>query len=55
MDDAVVVRGFERFGDLSRNRQRLVERNRPARDAFREVLAFDELHHERSAAASSTP
>ena len=37
MDDAVLVRGFERFGDLPRDRQRLVERNRPARDPLREV------------------
>ena len=28
MDDAVLVRGFERFGDLLRDRQRLVDRNR---------------------------
>ena len=30
MDDALLVRGFERLGDLPRDRQRLVERNRPA-------------------------
>ena len=28
MDDALLVRGFERLGDLLRDRQRLVERNR---------------------------
>jgi 3-phosphoglycerate kinase len=28
VDDAVLVRRFERFGDLSSDRQRLVERNR---------------------------
>ena len=35
VDDALLVRGFERFGDLSRDRQRVVERDRPARDALR--------------------
>ena len=34
MDDALLVRGFERFGDLLRDRQRLVDRDRPARDAL---------------------
>ena len=29
MDDAALVRGFERVGDLSRDRQRFVQRNRP--------------------------
>ena len=29
MDDALLVRRFERFGDLPRDRQRLVERDRP--------------------------
>ena len=28
MDDALLVRGFERFCDLLRDRERLVERNR---------------------------
>ena len=42
------MRGFERLGDLPRDRQRLVERHRPARDVRREILALDELHHERS-------
>ena len=36
MDDALLVRGFERLGDLLRDRQRLVERHRPSRDASRE-------------------
>ena len=36
MDDALLVRGFERLGDLLRDRQRLVERNRALRDAIRE-------------------
>ena len=33
MDDALRVRGFERFGDLPRNRQRVVQGNRPGGDA----------------------
>ena len=44
MDDAGIVCGFERLGDLSRDRQRLVERQRTARDELRQILALDELH-----------
>ena len=47
MDDALLVRGFERFGDLSRDRQRFVERQRTLRDAVRERRALDELEHQR--------
>ena len=32
MDDALLVRGLERVGDLPRDRQRLGDRNRPAAD-----------------------
>jgi hypothetical protein len=39
MDDAPAVRGFESFGDLSGDRQRLVDRNRSAGDALRRILA----------------
>ena len=46
MDDPLLVRRFERLGDLLRDRQRLVDRDRPARDALRQVLALDEFHHE---------
>ena len=42
-----LVRRFERFGDLPRDRQRLVERHRAARDPLGEVFALDQLHHER--------
>ncbi len=44
MDDALLVRGLERFGDLPRHRQRLVERA-AARGAMRSasVVALDEL------------
>ena len=49
MDDALLVRRFERLGDLPRDRQRLVERNRPARDAVGERRPFDQLQDERRA------
>ena len=47
MDDPLLVRRFERFGDLSRHRQRVGQRNRAARDPLRQVLALDELHDQR--------
>ena len=52
MDDALLVRGFERLGDLPRDRQRFVERHRPAA-AMRSasVLALDQFHHQRADAA----
>ena len=46
MDDAALVRGLERLGDLAGDRDRLVERDRPAREARRQVLALDQLHDE---------
>ena len=46
MDDPLLVRGFERLGDLLRDRQRFVERDRAARDALRQIVALDEFHHE---------
>jgi hypothetical protein len=48
MDDAEVVSRLERVDDLSRNRERSVQRQGPARDDVREVLAGDELHDERA-------
>ena len=47
MDDALLVRGFERVGDLLRDRQRVGERDRAARDERGQILALDQLHHER--------
>ena len=47
----MLVRGVERLGDLLRDRQRLVERDRAARDALRQIVALDEFHHERVHAA----
>ena len=51
MDDALLVRGFERVGDLSRDRQGVGQR-RPAHrsprvDELRQILALDQFHHER--------
>ena len=46
MEDPLLVRRLEPLGDLEEERQRLVERDRPARDARREVLALDQLHDE---------
>ena len=47
VDDPLLVCGFERLGDLLRDRQRLVERMAPSADPLRQVLAIDELHDER--------
>ena len=46
MNHAVLVRGFERLGDLSRDRQRFVDRHRPLSDAIGERRSFDELEHQ---------
>ena len=48
MNDPLFMRGFERLRDLLRDRQRLVDRDRPARNALRQVLALDEFHHQRT-------
>jgi hypothetical protein len=51
MNDALLVCSFERLGNLVRDGERLVDRDRTAREALREalreVLAFDQLHDER--------
>jgi len=47
MDDALLVRGLECLGDLPGDGQGLVDRNRAACDALSQILALDELHHER--------
>ena len=51
MDDPLLVRRLERLGDLLRDRQRLVDGNRPPRDPIGERRAFDQLHHQRVHAA----
>ena len=40
------MRGFEGRDDLLREGHCLVDRNRPARDPLRQILALDELHDE---------
>ena len=46
MDDALLVRGVERAGNLPRNRQGGTEGNRPLCNPFREGGALDQLQHE---------
>jgi catechol 2,3-dioxygenase-like lactoylglutathione lyase family enzyme len=46
MHDAVLVRGFERFGDLLGHRQGFVQRKGSLRDALGERRAVDELQHQ---------
>ena len=46
MDDPLFVRCFERLGDLFCDRQRLVDRDRSARQPLRQILALDQFHHE---------
>ena len=46
MDDALLVRRFERLGDLSGDRQRLVDRDRAVGDPLGQIVALDQFHHE---------
>src|SRR4051794_27168119 len=46
MNDSLLVRRFECVRDLLRHRQRLVDRNRAARDALRQIVALNEFHDE---------
>ena len=55
MDDARLVCRLQCLGNLSRDRQCLLERDRPARDSLREVLAGNELHHEHLTEAGACP
>ena len=48
VDDAFVMRRFERIGHLPGSGQRLIEGKRTAPNPCREVLALDQLHHERA-------
>jgi hypothetical protein len=52
VDDAVLMRRLQRLRDLLRDRQRLIERDRTARNALRQIVPFDQFHHERGAAAA---
>jgi hypothetical protein len=47
MDDAFLVRGLERLGDLPRDLERLGERQWSTRETIRQRGAIDELHHDR--------
>ena len=47
MDDALLVSGFEGFGYLSGDRQRLIDGNRPLRNAISKRRTLNQLHHER--------
>jgi len=44
MDDALLVRFLQGFGDLLRDRERLVHGNRAALQALGQVFALDQLH-----------
>ena len=47
------MRRFERVRDLFRDRERVVDRDRSAGDALRQVLALDQFHHQRSYVVSA--
>ena len=56
MDDAFLVRRVERFGDLARDRERLGDRQRPAREPIGERRSLDELEDQRvTPSVSSSP
>ena len=46
MDDAVLVGGRQRVGDLRAEIERLLEEQRPFAQPVREGLALEQLHHE---------
>ena len=47
MNDALLVHGFERLGNLMRNHQRVVDRDWPAGDAVGQRLAVDQFQYQR--------
>ena len=51
MNDALLVRGFERRGNLPRHREGLVDGDRATRDPFGERFTRDQLHDDRAHAA----
>jgi hypothetical protein len=55
MNDALLVRRFECFGNLHGDRQRLVHRNRSARDALVQRLAVDQFHDQQRRLAKPGP
>ena len=46
VDDRLLVRRFEAFGDLDEKQDGLVDRDRSAGDSIRQRLAFDQLHRQ---------
>ncbi len=46
MNDALLVCCFERLGNLPRDRDRLIERERTSRNTLGEIISLDEFHHE---------
>jgi hypothetical protein len=48
VNDASLMRRCERFRDLARNRQRLVDRNRPLCDSLGERRSLNQLHDQRA-------
>ena len=46
VNDALLVRRFERLGNLLRDRERLIERDRTSSNALREIVSLDQFHHE---------
>ena len=52
MDDALLVRRFECLGDLLRDRQRVIKRDRPAGNSLGKIFPLHQLHHERPDAAA---
>src|SRR5713226_4591022 len=51
MNDAALMRVFQRLGDLFRNGQRFVEWSWTLLDTLRQRGSFDQLHHQRADAA----
>jgi hypothetical protein len=51
VDDALIVRRFERFGDLFGNREGFINRNRAFRNAIRQGGPLDQLEDERQNAS----
>src|SRR5262245_54258218 len=46
MNDSILVRGFQRFRNLSRNLERLINRYRSTLDALGQRFSTDEFHYE---------
>ena len=53
MDDPLLVRGLERLGDLSRDRERLIDRNCALNDPIGQRHTLDEFHYEGCGAAGA--